>query len=104
MTFDNVTRDSAVINGTYRHYTKMTAAEEDAWREELALQSQPVRQRKTARRRAGSCSRQTNRTAAQVYGAMLGQVIRVNDSDAIPFDGVAGYYPQTVATDEYGVA
>jgi hypothetical protein len=106
MKITSVTKDSAVIDGKYLHYTRMTAAEEDAWREELALMPQTARRNvaRTATRRAGSSCRKTNRTAAQIYGAMLAQVVRVNDPDTIPMDGSAGYYPQTTATDEYGVA
>lgn len=86
MKFTEVTPSSAVINGEYVHWTQMTPAQEDAWREELALQlptpTKTRKPRRTATRRAGSSSRKQNHAAAVVGRATLELVTRVNEDNS----------------------
>ena len=109
MNITTVSRDAAIIDGCYVHYTRMTLAEENAWRAELArIESQKAPRRQSSRkapRTSGKPNSRTNYAAAVIGRAMFETVVRVNSPAEIPFDGEAVDSPVYIhASDMYGVA
>lgn len=120
MTLTSVSKYSAVIDGNYVHYSRMTAEQEEAWRSELARQAKQ-RPAKTTKQRPVTAgrgpsnynSRRTN-YAEQVIGRSMAELVdRVNQAqspapaiaDDIPFDGMAPDSPAEITgADWYGVA